>query len=88
MTQKSANHFYRVLVSCPENGFELAEHLLSKQLMFVFENLPDLEFASKLEATGFAHMFDEHIFTIDATPSYRNRAIKLATEYKELSRGR
>lgn len=76
------SHHYKVLVHCPKMGFELAEHMLCKQLLFVFKGLPDIELAERLEALGFDHVQDEHIFTIDTTPSSRKASIALACQFK------
>lgn len=83
----SAGH-YKVHVSCDEGGFELGEHLLSKQLIIVFRKLPDLAFAGRLEAMGFDHCDDERTFTIDATRANRQQACKLAEDYVGQSGGR
>jgi len=77
---------YKILLRAPTAGFELAEHQLSKQLLFVFSHPPALDFAGQLEAMGFDHTDDERTFTQDATASNRRKALKLAQKYSgELS---
>jgi hypothetical protein len=73
--------FYKVLFSAPTKGFELAEHKLSKQLLFVFRAMPELDLAGELEMMGFDRTDDERMYTLDATPGNKLRALKLAERY-------
>jgi predicted nucleotidyltransferase len=85
---KQKTHHYKVLAESAVNGFELAEHKLSKQLLFVFRSLPPLELAEELEVMGFAHMHDELTFTMDVSPDARKNAMALAARFAKPSRSR
>jgi hypothetical protein len=74
-------------LSCPAHGFEIAEHLLSKQLLFVFSGIPDLTLAGKLEAIGFDHTNDERMFTINCTTITRRKVLTLAQQVSGQSEG-
>lgn len=78
---RQTNNHYRTLVDCPRNRFELGEHLLSKQLIFVFRGLPELDLAGALEAIGFDHTADEHTFTVKASTASRKKAVDLALQW-------
>lgn len=75
------NRFYKVLLTAADRSFELAEHRLSGQLLFIFRGLPDLELAGELEAMGFDHSDDERMFTVTFTAANRHKALKLAREF-------
>ena len=80
--------YYRVHLSSPAAGFEFGEHLLSKQLIFVFSRIPPLEFAAMLEAIGFDHSSDERTFTTDASAATRRKAHQIALQFSPESQGR
>jgi hypothetical protein len=84
---KSAKPLYKVLYTSADGSFELAQHSLSNQLLFVFSGLPNLQLAGKLEAMGFDHTSDERIFTLDCTEADRARAVKLAHEFDNPDKG-
>ena len=70
-----------------EAGFELGEHALSKQLLFIFKGLPNVALAGELEAMGFDHTDDERMFTVDAIASKRQKALQLARRYGSNAQG-
>jgi hypothetical protein len=78
---------YRVYLSDSKTGFEFGEHLLSKQLLFIFSGLPPLDLAGKLEAIGFDHSADERMFTLEANEITRQKTYDVAAQFLGASRG-
>jgi hypothetical protein len=86
-TDETKSSFYEVLLSASDHGFELAEHHLSKQLLFVFRGRPQIDLGGELESMGFDRTDDERMFTVDATGPNRVKAIRLAQRFSGQSEG-
>ncbi len=73
---------YRAIMTNPVKGFELGENRQFNQLVFTFKDNPGAEVTGKLKEAGFIYRAAEKAWTLQASPTARELAWKVATELR------
>lgn len=81
---------YRPFFTCNTKGFEASEDFRFKQVVFRFKENPGPEVTAKLKDAGYVYRPTEKAWTVPASATARELAVRIARELKgeELGQGR